>query len=70
MNEALSFMQAHGIPPSLDEWNAARLNAGLTPGTWRDYMAAVDAAGDVYYHDTLLYFKAIDADEDEREVTR
>lgn len=64
MNEALAFMQAHGIPPSMDEWNAARLNAGLPAGTWSDYMAAVDAAGDIYYRPALIMFGAIDEDEE------
>jgi hypothetical protein len=60
IDEALAFMQLYGYAPSLDEWNAARLSAGHDIAGWTGYIEAIDAAGDVYYRDTLVYFGAVD----------
>lgn len=64
IDEHLDTADANPFPPSFDEWNAARLVAGLPPGTWWQYMTDIDRAENIRMRDTLIQFKAIDPGEE------
>lgn len=53
------------FPQSFDEWNARRMNSGMNPGTFWDYLEAMpQPQRTALDRAALIQFKAIDEDEE------